>query len=45
MTDINKLISKSIIKTFQVKSSAFLAPLLCNLEIKIDNSIDTAGTD
>lgn len=45
MTDINKLISKSIIKTFQVKNSAFLAPLLCNLEVKIDSSVETAGTD
>lgn len=45
MTDINKLINRAVIKSFQVKNSAFLAPLLCNLEIKIDSSVETAATD
>ena len=43
--EIKDLINRTVIRVFQTKNSAFLAPLLCNLELKISNEVSTAATN
>lgn len=42
---IKTLISKASIRLFQTNNSAFLAPLLCNLELQVTDEVPTAATN